>query len=364
MGLRLGLWLPVQGTWGSLSGEPFDSSYGRNRRLIRLAETGGFATALLAQHLSCPYGQEYDQLEAWSAAAALAEATSRIEIIAAVKPLYFHPAILAKMALGIDGISNGRFAINLVSGWFLPELRRTGLPFLEHDDRYRYSTEWIDIVRTLLRGDKIEYKGEFFELHDLYLRPRPVRPEGPRIYVGGESPPGRQLAAATADVFLMNGRPLDQIPAVLADVRGRPRDLSRPLDIGMAAYVIARATRAEADAEFERQLKLTESDDLNELFRNADPKAAMFKLNTDIPAVGTNGGTASGLIGSYDEVADRFLAFQEAGVETFMLQFQPLESELERFVAEVVPRLRDRTSFAKGSLRPNRLQPALGHQAG
>src|SRR6185503_11039307 len=130
---------------------------------------------------------------------------------------------------GIDGISKGRFAINLVSGWFLPELTRTGLPNLAHDDRYRYSQEWISVVRTLMRGDQIEHEGEFFKLHDLYLRPRPVRPAGPRIYVGGESPEGRGLAAATTDVFLMNGRPLAQLAAVLADVRSRPRPLPQAL---------------------------------------------------------------------------------------------------------------------------------------
>ena len=196
--LRLGVWLPVQGTWASLNhpGEPLDASYSRNRRILLAAESGGFATALLAQHLSCPYGQDHDQLEPWTAAAALSEVTERIEIMAAVKPFYFHPAILAKMALGIDEISRGRFALNLVSGWFLPELQRTGLLALEHDDRYRYSTEWISIVRRLMSGDPIEHKGEFFELHELYLRPRPVRVEGPRIYAGGNLHPAERLLRA------------------------------------------------------------------------------------------------------------------------------------------------------------------------
>jgi alkanesulfonate monooxygenase len=339
MGLRLGIWLPVQGTWGSLTGEPLNSSYERSRRLLFTAEAGGFATALLAQHLSCPYGQEFDQLEAWTASAALAEATSRIEIIAAVKPLYFHPSILAKLALGIDAISDGRFAINLVSGWFLPELTRTGLPNLAHDDRYRYSHEWISIVRTLMRGEPIEHKGEFFELHELFLRPGPVRPQGPRIYVGGESPQGRALAAANTDVFLMNGRPLDQLPPIITDVRARPRPLPAPLVFGMSAFVIARKTRAEAEKEFSRLLELSRADNLSELFGKADPQAAMFKLNTDLPIVGTNGGTASGLVGSYGEVAEGMARFHHAGINTFMLQFQPIESELDRFIAEVGPRL-------------------------
>ena len=54
----------------------------------------------------------------------------------------------------------------------------------------------------------------------------------------------------------------------------------------------------------------------------------------------------AGLVGSYDQVADRIAAFPEAGIELFMLQFQPLEAEVERFGAEVIPRVRDRSLTA------------------
>lgn len=56
--------------------------------------------------------------------------------------------------------------------------------------------------------------------------------------------------------------------------------------------------------------------------------------------VGTNGGTAAGLVGTYAQVAERIAAFHAAGIETFMLQFQPFEAEMRRFAAEVMPRVR------------------------
>ena len=61
-----------------------------------------------------------------------------------------------------------------------------------------------------------------------------------------------------------------------------------------------------------------------------------------MPRVGSNGGTGAGLVGSYDQVADRILAFHRAGIETFMLQFQPFEAEMARFAAEIIPRVRAR----------------------
>ncbi len=58
------------------------------------------------------------------------------------------------------------------------------------------------------------------------------------------------------------------------------------------------------------------------------------------PRVGTNGGTAAGLVGSYDIVARRIRDFQAAGIELFMLQFQPFEAEMARFAENIIPRFR------------------------
>ena len=56
--------------------------------------------------------------------------------------------------------------------------------------------------------------------------------------------------------------------------------------------------------------------------------------------VGTNGGTAAGLVGSYDTVAGRIRDFHAAGIDLFMLQFQPFEAEMRRFAEQVIPRTR------------------------
>ncbi|QFS49965.1 LLM class flavin-dependent oxidoreductase [Nostoc sphaeroides] len=194
---RYGIWIPVYGNCGVMNHplEPRDASYSRAKNLIQLAERCGFTTTLIAQHIINPRNQELDQLETWTAAAALAEATNSIEIIAAVKPLLFHPAVLAKMALGIDAISGGRFSINLVSAWFKPEMEKPGINFLPHDERYRYSDEWIRVVKALWSGEKVNFYGEYFQINDLKLNPPPVAKPHPRVYVGGESEPAQELAA-------------------------------------------------------------------------------------------------------------------------------------------------------------------------
>ena len=148
--IRFGIWALVHGSRAALQDpdEPYDASWERNRRLILEAETLGFDSTLVAQHTINPHHAPQDQLEAWTAAAALAALTHRIEIIAAIKPYLYHPVVLAKMALGIEHISRGRFAINLVNAWNRPELEKAGIGFAEHDERYAYGREWLSVVRT------------------------------------------------------------------------------------------------------------------------------------------------------------------------------------------------------------------------
>ena len=104
----------------------FSSSYAYTESAALLAERMGFDTLLLAEHFINPLGPDLDQLDAWSTAAALAAVTERIEIIAAVKPGLRAPGVVAKMGANIDRISRGRFAINLVSAWWLPEYEMLG----------------------------------------------------------------------------------------------------------------------------------------------------------------------------------------------------------------------------------------------
>jgi alkanesulfonate monooxygenase len=142
--------------------------------IVKRAEQLNFKVALLAQHLINPLNNDFDQLETWSASAALAQATQHIEIMGAVKPFFFHPAVLAKMALGIDAISNGRFSINLISGWYFTEMEQAGLPIRSHQDRYRFSREWIHIVKALWSGESVSFNGEWFQLQGLHLHPAPM----------------------------------------------------------------------------------------------------------------------------------------------------------------------------------------------
>jgi alkanesulfonate monooxygenase len=340
---RFGVWALVAGATGSFyhPDDPPDATWERNKRLILEAESLGYDSTLVAQHLFHVRDEGLDQLETWTSCAALAALTERIEIIAAIKPRLFHPAVLSKMASQIEEISHGRFAINLVNAWYKPEFERAGIPFTEHDLRYAYGREWIEIFLGLTSGRRVDFKGEHFAISGYQLRPTGRYRPRPLIYAGGESAQAQELAAAAADVWFINGQPPEDVHRLIASAKSYPRT-GEPLRFGLSAFVIARSTDREAAEEHERLLEILVRDAplRHQMAANTDSKAVMFQtFARHRPHVGGNGGTAAGLVGSYDTVAARIKQFHALGIELFMLQFQPFEAEMRRFAHEVRPRV-------------------------
>lgn len=343
---RFGIWAPVYGNHGARDhpDDAPDASYRRTRELILRAERTGFDATLVAQHVVHPSAVEDEVLETWSTLAGLAEVTSSIELIGAIKPLLFNPLVFAKLAGNIADIAAGRLSINVVSGWFLPELEALGIDVPEHDNRYVYTGDWLNIVTALWSGKRVAIGAD--HVQPAIVRPRPE--SVPPIYFGGESEPAKALAAEHADVFFINGRPLAETAALISDLRSRRRTrlADSPLRFGLSAFVVARDTDAEAQAELDHLQSLVDAQRRPEISGGTDPKTRMYQVLEGASRVGSNGGTLAGLVGSYERVAERIDAFHAAGIELFMLQFQPIESELDRFAAHIIPHFRssDRTS--------------------
>ncbi len=335
--MRLGFWSPVYGNWiFSSHPDTLDASFAHTRKLTMLAEELGFATLLLAEHTFHPFVPEAEQLDAWSTAAALASITERIELMPAIRPSFKHPVIVAKQAGAIDHISNGRAAINLVTGWWQREAEAIGIPALEHDERYAHSEEFLTVLKGLWTQPHYHFNGRFFQIDDITLAPLPVRQPHPKIYLGGESEQGQRLAAKLADVYLINGRPLEETRVLMDQVRTLAEAEGRVLDFGISAFVICRDTLAEAEAEHDRLRQLR----FEQPIPGTDMKVAMIRTYAYKRGyVGTNGGSAAGLVGTPEMIAQRLRALADLGVTTVLLQFHPMLEEMERFGEQVIPLL-------------------------
>src|SRR3954449_5908007 len=156
--------------------------------LAQRAEEKGFDSVWVGDHLlyDLPGGATRGPHEAWTTLAAIAAVTERVEIGPLVASTSFHaPAMLAKQAATVDAISGGRLIVALGAGWNRREFDAFGFPY---DRRVSRFEEALAIIAPLLRQGRTTFHGEFYDVDDCVLDPRPVREGGPPIMLGSNSP--------------------------------------------------------------------------------------------------------------------------------------------------------------------------------
>jgi probable F420-dependent oxidoreductase len=165
------------------------------------AEAAGFDSVWLFDHLIFRFPNQPTSgiWEAWTFLAALAEATSRVELgtLVMCTPLR-NPAILAKMAVTLDEVSGGRLILGLGAGWHQPEFDAFGVPFDHRVDRLE---EALQIIAPLLRTGRVTFEGKYYRAIDCEIVPAGPRPSGPPILVASFRPRTLRLTARYADYW-------------------------------------------------------------------------------------------------------------------------------------------------------------------
>lgn len=343
--MRFGFWMPVFGGWlRNVDDEGMPATFAYQRDLAVAAERSGWDVTLIAElNLNDIKGPEADCLEAWTTAAALAPLTSRLELMTAVRPNFRLPAVVAKEAATIDRISNGRFTLNVVSAWWQTESEMYGGFWVEHDERYARTAEFISILKGMWTQPAFTYHGQHYTVEDARLAPKPVRRPHPTLYAGGESEAAKELIAAACDAYLMHGDPPDVLARRVADLRARRAkhpDLA-PLRFGVAAYAVVRDTEEAARAEVAR---------ITDVRASARGYASYLdfvrgsRLETEVSLEDysvSNRGLRTGLVGTPERVAARLRELAGMGIDLVLLQCSPQREEMDRFAAEVFPLVSD-----------------------
>lgn len=351
--VRFAYWVPnvSGGLVTSTIEQRTDWGYDYNRELAVLAENNGFDYALTQVRYMASYGAEF-QHESTSFSLALLLATQRLKVIAAVHPGLWHPGVLAKLGATADHLSNGRFAVNVVSGWFRGEFTALGEPWLEHDERYRRSEEFIRALRQIWTEDHTELAGDFYRLHDFSLKPKPLntpqRPH-PEIFQGGNSTAARAMAGRVSDWYFSNGRDFDGVTEQINDVRASATQIGRRAPkFGLNGFLIARDTEAEA-RETLREIVAKADTRAVHGFRDAVQQAGpsttdgkgMWQDSGFEDLVQYNDGFRTGLIGTPEQIAERIVAYKRLGVDLFLLGFLHYLEEVEYFGKKVLPLVRE-----------------------
>jgi alkanesulfonate monooxygenase SsuD/methylene tetrahydromethanopterin reductase-like flavin-dependent oxidoreductase (luciferase family) len=168
----------------------------------RLFESLGFDSAWDCDHLIQPSRPSGPYFEAWTLLAALAAVTERIRLGVLVSCNTFrHPSLLAKEALTVDHVSNGRLDLGLGAGWYEPEHGMFGIEFPPAAELVGRFREAVELTDRLLRNDTTNYSGQFYQVYDAPLRPRPVQQPRPPFVLAAHKPKMLRIVAEYADTW-------------------------------------------------------------------------------------------------------------------------------------------------------------------
>jgi dimethylsulfone monooxygenase len=326
-----------------------------NTKLAQIAEQAGIDYALTQIRFTAGYGAEY-QHESVSFSQALLQATERLKVIAAILPGPWTPVTVAKQIATINHLSKGRVAVNIVSGWFRGEFAAIGEPWLDHDERYRRSEEFIRVLKGIWSEDKFTFLGDFYRFHDYSLKPKPVDPK-PEIFQGGSSRAARDMASRVSDWYFTNGNTPDEIAKQVNDIRQKAAKRDNRPKIGVNAFVVARETEAEARAVVREIIDKALPEAVNAFgaeVKNAGAASPEREGNwaksgfEDL--VQYNDGFRSNLIGTPQQIAQRILDLKDAGADLILLAFLHFHEEVAYFGEHIIPLVRELEARRESSL--------------
>jgi len=277
----------------------FGFSYDAVRDIARAAHDAGWSRIWVSDHLLLGGDAvATDCLEAWSLLAALARDTEGIRIGPMVScQSYRNPALLAKIAAGVDQMSGGRLEFGIGAGWKEIEYRAYGYEFPEAGVRVTQMVETLEICTRLWRDERATYRGKYYRVDEAVCAPKPKQRPLP-IWIGGTKPRVMRVAAQWADWFNMSNPGtherdrLDVVRDGLADAcRAVGRD---PATLRRSLFVQAFVAPTHAE--------------LDELIEMLAARAKTSKEQW----LGQRSGA---IVGTTDEAGERFRAIARAGID-------------------------------------------------
>lgn len=300
------------------------------KRLVAEVESLGFAGLFRSDHFTNGSPPDKDSLEMIVSLTYLADHTQRIHFGPLVAPVSFrHPTLLARQAAALDDLSGGRMILGIGAGWQEREHQLFGHELGSMSARMQRLEEALEVITRLLRSDEqVTFEGRFFRLDGATLLPRPQRPGGPPILIGGT---GRRrtlpLVARYANIwnslFLTPDgfRELSSYLDTLLQAEGR-----QPGEVRRTMMLTAFFGRDEA--ELDRRLA----------FRRDRPELANLPLEQVVERIASQG---RAVVGNAEQIVSQIQAYSQAGVDELMLQWFDLEDSdgLRTFATSVLPRL-------------------------
>jgi alkanesulfonate monooxygenase len=319
------------------------SSWDHCRNIVMNAEKGGFDNILL------PSGYALG-MDTTAFAAAIGVLTKTIRLLMAVRIGETWPPQLARQIATLDRILGGRLTINIISSDMPGEK-------MDSEPRYRRTVEAMHILKTLLNGEHLNHQGEHYQFDLAPPRMTTLFGKCPPLYFGGLSPAAKDAAAEGCDVYLMWPETVQGAKDLVEDMKARAAKFGRTLKYGFRSHVIVRETEEEARAYADRLLSKLDADKGAEI-RNKSLDAQTFGVARQAElreasaandgyieenlwtGIGrARSGCGAAIVGNPDQVLAKLKAYQDVGIEAFILSGYPHINECDMFSRYVLPKL-------------------------
>jgi dimethylsulfone monooxygenase len=331
--------------------ERWSASWADCLHLARMADAAGIDFMLPIARWK-GYGGETDfhgsSLETITWAVGLLGATEHMTVFGTVHAPLFHPLIAAKELVTADHVGEGRLGVNLVVGWNEGEFEMFGVKQREHDVRYEFAQEWLDVVKQAWSdAGQFDFEGQFLQLRGVRAHPKPYGGTRPIIMNAGSSPAGQAFALRNCDAFFVatagSRTSLDANAKKVAEVKGAAQNLGRGIEIYTVGQVICRPAQIEAE-DYYRHAIIENADwgaiDGMLANKNITPLTVPpeeYAAKRRYFAANAIGGYP--FVGTPDRVAEALETISRAGVRGIALSFVNYLLELPYFCDEVLPRL-------------------------
>lgn len=328
--------------------ERWSGSWPDNLKLARLADEAGIDFLLPIGRWK-GYGGDTDYqgatLETITWATGLLALTKRVTVFGTVHAPLFNPVIAAKEMVTADHIGEGRFGLNIVVGWNEGEFAMFGVQQRDHESRYEYAQEWIDVIKRIWSDkEDFDYHGQYLDMRGIRGKPKPYGGTRPVIMNAGASPVGQAFAIRNCDAFFLQASrtSLDETAQRVAAAKGQAKEQGRELGVYTVGVITCKPTKKEAEDYY--QYSIVEHADwsavdailaLKNITAQNTPPEKFQQLRTGY-AQGMGG---LPIVGDPDHVARQLIDLSKAGLTGIAVSLVNYVDELPFFCDEVLPRL-------------------------
>ncbi|SHF02534.1 alkanesulfonate monooxygenase [Lampropedia hyalina DSM 16112] len=329
------------------SGPAVDRDYVRD--FAQAHENAGFDRILVPHHSVSP--------SAAHTIAYAASVTQRIHFLQAHRPGFVAPTYAARDIASLDQFTGGRLAVHFISGGSDAEQRRDG-DYLNHDERYARTDEYIGLLRRLWTADApFSHEGRYYRFENGWSDVRPAQQPHVPIFFGGASDVALEVAGRHADVYALWGESLGQVAELTSRVRAQAALHGREIGFSIsfrpilaeteekawqrAADILQRTRQVRAAHGLEQPGTPLQSEGARRLLQAREQAGSDERhLWTDLAELIGGRSNSTALVGTPEQVANALLRYVDLGVNTLLIRgFDPLDDAID-YGRELIPRIR------------------------